>query len=77
MNMQAIIYNPEGKVYGVLDPMGDFVLPQDNIELLKIVNPPPNHSVLLYEKKRENAQWVGNHEFYDWQAAVDKFLGKI
>jgi hypothetical protein len=78
---QAIIYTPEGKVHSVLDPMGDFELPEDPIALRKLVNPPDGHGVLLYEKLRDQAKRVqlgsGWHELYDWQTAVDKHIGKV
>lgn len=77
MSIQVIVYDETGKVAYVLDPMGEFELPQD---LHAFMNPPPGHGVLLYEKIREQAiraklgpDW---HEYYDWQAAVDKHLGK-
>jgi len=77
---QALIYTPEGKVHSVLDPMGEFELPEDPVALQRLVNPHPGHGILLYEKVREQAKRIklGDtwHEFYDWQFVVDKHLGK-
>jgi hypothetical protein len=77
---QAIIYDESGKVRAVLDPMGDFELSQDPAELARQVNLPAGHGAIRYEKIRDKAtlaklgeNW---HEFYDWQATVDKHLGK-
>ena len=80
MAKQAIIYDPTGQVVSVWDPMGDYEFPEDPSALAAFVLLPEGHGVLLYEKIREQAKRVhlGDtwHEFYDWQAAVDKHLGK-
>ena len=80
MAFQAIIYDENGKVRAVLDPMGEFELPEDPEELARVVNLPPGNGVIRYEKIRENATRIKLgpdwHEFYDWQATVDKHLGK-
>ena len=76
MSAQAIVYGPDGKVRYVVDPQGTFNFAADTSQLAAQVGLPANHGVLLYETRREELRKIGSHEFYDWQAAVDKHLGK-
>lgn len=84
MATQAIFYDETGKVHTVLDPMGDYELPdQDSLAAFvraKGFSLLPGHGVLRYEKIRDHAKRVqlgeSWHELYDWQAEVDKHLGK-
>lgn len=85
MATQAIFYDETGKVHTILDPMGDYELPSQadlaSFVLAKGFSILPGHGVVLYEKSRDQAKRVQLgphwHEFYDWQAAVDRHLGKV
>lgn len=78
MAFQAIIYDENGKVCRVIDPMGDFEFPAPgSAELTALANPPIGGGVLLYRKSQRDVvlrKW--GHEFYLWQGIVDEHLGK-
>lgn len=82
MAVQAIFYDAQGQVTGVLDPMGDYDLPaQEGLAAFVLAKGCSiSGGVLRYEKIRDQAKRVllGNtwHELYDWQKAVDTHLGK-
>ena len=65
MAAQIIFYDPEGKVACVWDDM-----PHDPKAHL-----PPGYGFIYYEKTTPIGERLG-HPIYDWQAAVDKHLGK-
>lgn len=78
--LQAILYDENGMVWSVIDPMGDYELPTNTSETMAKHFPgavgKAGCGVIHYAKQRDPDIKDLEHEFHAWQRAVDRHLGK-